>query len=102
MFFGHDFGDSFEMDVTIWGDDAGVEHMRYFIARRIEENVAPGGEANATFYLPEPVRVEAVKVQVLCRVTGPNDDVNKEHPSYGEWRGNFDVQIVMIGKKEKS
>lgn len=99
FFFGHDRGDKFEQEVTIYGTDKkGSEHMSYFVARRVEEKTAPGGEACEVYVLPQSVEVVELKVHVVCRVTGPNEDVPSDHPSYKKWRGNFDLNIMLIGE----
>lgn len=96
-FFGHDNGDSFEMACTIYGDPAvKKEHLRYLVDERIEEDVAPGGKASAMYVLPRTVKVRELKVIVVCRVTGKNKAVEKEHPSYDKWRGVFDLGITLI------
>lgn len=97
FFFGHDRGDRFEMDVTIWGDAYEREHMRYFVARRVEEQTAPSGEASILVHLPAPLMLRYIKVLVLCRITGANSGVHSEHPSSKKWRGNFDLNIGLIG-----
>ena len=100
-FFGHDKGDSFEMACTIYGDpQTKKEHLRYSIDERIEEKVAPGGEASVMHLLPRPEKVRELKVIVVCRVTGRNEAVEKEHPSYDRWRGVFGLGITLIKEKE--
>lgn len=91
LFFGHDRGDCFEMDVTIYGDDR-------FLGRRVEEGHSmEAHEATRVIELPVPERVMHLAIYVTCRVTGASKVENSAHPSYNKWRGNFDLNIIFLG-----
>lgn len=93
IFHGHDRGDIFEMDTTIYGDND------MFIARRIEENESPSWrKASEPWALPIRVTSRWLTIYSTCRVTGASRIDNKEHPSFGKWRGNFDMNVKLIGR----
>lgn len=92
IFHGHDRGDTFEMDTTIYTNDG------RFVARRIEENESPQHrEANRLFVLPTKIqKVSGLKVHSTCRITGKSQIDNTAHPSFKKWRGVFDMNFVLI------
>lgn len=97
IFHGHDRGDTFEMDTTIYSiaPDADV-----FVARRIEENETPSlRRASERQALEVATRVQNLVIYSTCRVTGASRIDNKDHPSFNKWRGNFDLTIKLIGRR---
>ena len=91
FFFGHDRGDCFEMDVTVYGDEK-------YLARRIEEgDDTHSREAAKWILLANPERIVTLTIFVTCRVTGASKVENYQHPSYRKWRGNFDLNLVFVG-----
>ena len=96
-FFGHDRGDAFEMECTVYGDLKKTDHHRLYVWDRIEEDTAPTNQARLMEVLASPVTVRYLKLQFVCRVTGPNMAVTDSHPSYERWRGVFDFNIMLIG-----
>ncbi len=94
FFFGHDRGDRFEMDCSIYGADD------WFIARRIEESEVTNREASKLVPLPLPVRTKHLTIYTTCRVTGESLIEQREHGSHAKhpgWRGVFDMNLILIG-----
>lgn len=97
-FCGHDRGDAYEMGVEVFSDTdpSKVEHASKFFWRRINEATAPTDSGSILEHLAEPVELRALKVHLICRVTGKNELVEKEHLSYKKWRGVFDFNMMLI------
>ncbi len=97
-FFGHDRGDAYEIAIEVYSDvDGGrVENARDFLWRRIDEDTAPNNDEHMIFVLARPVKLVALKIYVLCRVTGKNLLVGKGHESHRRWRAGFDVNMILI------
>ncbi len=100
-FFGHDRGDAYEVAITVHADEEldRLQKPRLFLWRRIDEDTAPNGAGSELEHLADDTTIRTLRIDVLFRVTGENELVDQGHPSYQKWRGVFDWNLMLVGRK---